>query len=206
MAWWTPALFRNRNGEIVMNTYTGTSATPLLSAIGRSWWVLLLFGIVAIVFGALAVSRPVVAAIALAWTAGIMALVEGLISLVALFGKDTGISKGWLALYAIASLLFGGMAIMNPASMAGALVLVLAAWLIVAGIFRIVFAIRVRKVIEGEWWLILSGALGILLGVMFAMNPLAGMVTTSLWIGICALVYGGFQIFAAFKLRKFAAP
>ena len=53
--------FRNRNGEIVMNTYTGTSATPLLSAIGRSWWVLLLFGIVAIVFGALAVSRPVVA-------------------------------------------------------------------------------------------------------------------------------------------------
>ncbi len=188
-----------------MSTSVDASATPVLSAIGRSWWVLLLFGIVAIVFGALAISRPVAAAVALAWTAGIMALAEGLISLLALFSKDTGISKGWLVLYAIASLLFGGMAIMNPVSMAGALVLVLAAWLIVAGIFRIVFAIRVRKVIDGEWWLILSGALGILLGVLFAMNPLAGMVTTSLWIGVLALVYGAFQVFAAFKVRKLAA-
>ena len=75
----------------------------------------------------------------------------------------------------------------------------------IRGIFRIVFAIRVRKVIDGEWWLILSGALGILLGVLFAMNPLAGMVTTSLWIGVLALVYGAFQVFAAFKVRKLAA-
>ena len=189
-----------------MSASADTSATPFLSAIGRSWWVLLLFGLAAIVFGALAIGRPVAAAVALAWTAGIMALVEGLISLFALFDKDSGISKGWLAFYALASLLFAYMAITNPASMAGAMVLVLAAWLIVAGIFRIVFAIRVRKVITGEWLLIVSGLLAILLGVMFAANPLAGMVTTSLWIGVCALVYGGFQVFAAFKLRKLAQP
>ena len=32
----------------------------------------------------------------------------------------------------------------------------------------------------------------------------AGMVTTALWIGIVALVYGAFQVFAAFKVRKLA--
>ena len=68
--------------------------------------------------------------------------------------------------------------------MAISLLLVLGIWLIVAGIYRIVFAIQVRKVINDEWLLILGGALGILLGVLFLAEPLAGMVTTALWIGI----------------------
>ena len=188
-----------------MNTSLDASDTPVLSAIARSWWVLLLYGLAGLVFGVLAISNPVAAAIALAWTAGIMALVEGAVSLLALFGKDAGISRGWLALYAISSLLFGVLAVTRPASMASALVLLLAAWLVVAGIFRIVFAIRVRKVIVGEWLLVASGLLAILLGVLFAMHPLAGIVASALWIGVGALVYGAFQVFAALKLRKFAA-
>lgn len=188
-----------------MNTSLDASATPVLSAIARSWWVLLLYGLAGLAFGVLAISNPVAAAIALAWTAGIMALVEGAVSLLALFDKDAGISRGWLALYAISSLLFGALAVTNTASMASALVLLLAAWLVVAGILRIVFAIRVRKVIVGEWLLVASGLLAILLGVLFAMHPLAGIVASALWIGVGALVYGAFQVFAALKLRKFAA-
>ena len=80
----------------------------------------------------------------------------------------------------IVSAVFGVMAISNPVSMAISLLLVLVIWLIVAGIYRIVFAIQVRKVINDEWLLILGGALGILLGVLFLAEPLAGMVTTCL--------------------------
>ena len=46
----------------MMNASVDTSATPFLSAIGRSWWVLLLYGIVAILFGAIALMRPMQAA------------------------------------------------------------------------------------------------------------------------------------------------
>ena len=134
-----------------------------------------------------------------------MALVEAGISVIALFGKETPVSKGWLVFYALISLAFGVMAVMYPLAMAGSLVLVLGIWLIVAGIYRIIFAIRVRKVINGEWWLILGGVLGILLGIMFLAQPLAGIVTTSLWIGIIAVAYGLFQIFAAFRVRKLAS-
>ncbi len=188
----------------MMNASVDTSATPFLSAIGRSWWVLLLYGIVAILFGAIALMRPMQAAAAMAWAAGVMALAEAIISLFALFNKDAPVSKGWITLYMIVSAVFGVMAISNPVSMAISLLLVLGIWLIVAGIYRIVFAIQVRKVINDEWLLILGGALGILLGVLFLAEPLAGMVTTALWIGIVALVYGAFQVFAAFKVRKLA--
>jgi len=81
-------------------------------------------------------------------------------------------------------------------------VLLLAAWLLVAGIYRIVFAVRVRRHIQGEWVLILSGMLAIGLGLMFAANPLAGVAVTALWIGIGSLLYGLLQIVVALKLRK----
>lgn len=164
----------------------------------------LLYGIAAVVFGIIAIMRPMEAAAALAWAAGVMALVEAGIGIVALFNKDAPVSKGWLAFYILVSILFGVMAVMFPLAMAGSLVLVLGVWLIIAGIYRIAFAIRVRKVIDGEWWLILGGVLGILLGGMFVAEPMVGVVTTSLWIGIIALAYGIFQILASFRIRKLA--
>ncbi|XMM84460.1 DUF308 domain-containing protein [Stenotrophomonas maltophilia] len=176
--------------------------SPLLSAVGRSWWILLLYGLVALGFGVIAIGWPLSAAMALAWTLGVMAIVEGVISLFALISGGSGASRGWLALYVIASLGFGILAVINPLATASVLVLFLAAWLLVAGIYRIVFAIRVRKQIQGEWLLILSGVLAVVLGLLFAANPYAGVAVTTLWIGIGSLLYGLLQVLVAFKLRK----
>lgn len=176
--------------------------SPLLSAVGRSWWILLLYGLVALGFGIIAIGWPMSAAIALAWTLGVMAIVEGVISLLALITGGSGASRGWLLLYVVASLGFGVLAVINPLATASVLVLFLAAWLLVAGIYRIVFAIRVRRQIQGEWLLILSGVLAIVLGLLFAANPYAGVAVTTLWIGIGSLLYGVLQVLVAFKLRK----
>ena len=181
-----------------------TMAQEFGKAMGRSWWVLLLFGIVSVAFGLMAMMRPFETAAAMTWVFGIYALAEAVVGIFALFDKDNGMSKGWLIFYILVSIGFGVLAIMNPVSMAGSILFVLAIWLIIAGIFRIVWAIRVRKVIDNEWLLILSGVLLILLGVLFAVFPLAGLFTLTIWIGAAALVYGAFQIFAAFKLRKLA--
>lgn len=179
-----------------------SSPSPLLSAIGRSWSILLLYGVVALGFGITAIGWPMAAATALAWALGLMAIVEGVISLLALVSGGSGAPRGWLLLYAVASLGFGTLAVINPLATASVLVLLLAAWLLVAGIYRIVFAVRVRRHIQGEWVLILSGVLAIVLGLLFAANPLAGVAVTALWIGIGSLLYGLLQIVVALKLRK----
>lgn len=176
--------------------------SPVVSLVARSWWVLLLYGLVALVFCAVAILQPLAAATALAWAIGVMAVVEGVISLVALFGGNSGVSRGWLAVYALASLVFGVLAVINPLATASVLVLLLAVWLIVAGIHRIVFAVRVRRHIQGEWLLILSGVLAIVLGALLVANPLAGVAVTTLWIGIGSLIYGVLQVVVAFRLRR----
>ncbi len=174
----------------------------ILSSLGRSWWVLLLYGLLGVLFGLIAVTRPVAAAAALAWALGVMALAEGLVSLLALFDKQVAISKGWLAIYAVVSIVFGLLTVFNPVTTAGVLLLFLAAWLIVAGVYRIIFAIRVRKEIEGEWLIALSGVLAIVLGGLYVINPVGGLAVTTIWIGAAAIVYGVLQIIAAFKVRR----
>jgi uncharacterized membrane protein HdeD (DUF308 family) len=182
-------------------TFDRQSMPGLLPMIGRSWWVLLLYGILGVIFGLYALARPLSAATAMVWAVGVLALAEGVVSLFAAFSNKIAVSKGWVLLYAVLSILFGIMTVANPVSMAGALLLFLAAWLVVAGIYRIIFAIRVRKEIKGEWLIALSGVLSILLGIMFVVSPLTGLVVTALWIGAGALIYGVLQIVAAFKLR-----
>jgi uncharacterized membrane protein HdeD (DUF308 family) len=176
-----------------------TSLGPLL---GRNWWVFVLYGLIAVVFGVIAILQPLATAIALAWTFGVMALAEAVITVVALFHREVDVSRGWLVFYGLVSLAFGLLGIFHPVAVAGALLVLLAAWLIVAGIYRIAFAIRVRRVIRGEWLMILSGALGILLGAMFLLRPLSGLVVATLWIGMAALFYGVLQVAAGFRLRR----
>ncbi|GAA5067657.1 HdeD family acid-resistance protein [Lysobacter panacisoli] len=178
--------------------------TGLFASLGRSWWVLVLYGVVAVLFALIAFVAPARTAVALAWAFGVMALAEGILSAIALFRSDIAVSKGWLALYAFASIAFGILAVTNPLATAGFLLLFLAAWLIVAGIYRIVLAIRIRKEITGEWMIALSGALAIALGVLFVMSPAAGLVTVALWVGLGALFYGVLQIVAGFRLRRLA--
>lgn len=162
----------------------------------------MLFGVISIVFGLMALVAPASTAVAMAWAVGVMAIAEGIVGVLGLFSKDSTGSRGWLAFYALVSLVFGVLTVRNPGLTAVVLVLMLAAWLLVAGIFRITLAIRIRKLIEGEWLMILSGALAILLAALFVMFPGAGLLTVAIWIGAIALAYGALQVWAGFKLRK----
>ena len=168
----------------------------------NNWWVLVLYGVIGVLFGIFAFVHPLGSAVALAWAFGVMALADGITTLVALFDNRVRMSRTWLALYALASIVFGVLAVVNPLSVAGALLLLLGLWLIVAGVFRIVFAIQVRKQIDNEWMIGLSGALAILLGILFIANPVASLVTLMLWVGAAVLIYGVFQIAAGLRLRR----
>ncbi len=173
---------------------------------GRSWWVLVLYGVIAVAFGIISLVSPASTAVAMVWAFGVMAIAEGLISLFALVTGKGQISRGWLALYAISSLAFGILAVLNPLQMAGVLLLLLAAWLVVAGVYRIALAIRIRNHIQGEWLIALSGLMVIGLGVLFIVYPLAGLATVAIWVGIGALLYGALQIWVGFRLRKLVKP
>ena len=82
------------------------------------------------------------------------------------------------------------------------LVWLLAIWLVVAGIARIVFAVQMRRLVEGNWLLALSGILALLLGLLFIARPNIGVATLAVWLGIGALLYGALQVALAFSMRR----
>lgn len=177
----------------------------LQQGVGRTGWLLVIYGVISVLFGLSALIWPGSTVVALAWAFGIMALAEGIASVFALFQRHVAISRGWLVLYALASIVFGLVAIAHPLAVADVLLLFLAAWLIVAGIYRVVFAIRVRKEIQGEWMIALSGVLAIVLGVLLVAYPVAGLLTLAIWIGAAALVYGVLQLVAGIRMHRWKA-
>jgi uncharacterized membrane protein HdeD (DUF308 family) len=174
----------------------------LQRGVSRTGWLLVIYGVISILFGISALMWPGSTVVAVAWAFGVMAVAEGVISVFALFQRHVAVSRGWLVLYALASIVFGVLAIMHPVAVLNVLLIFLAAWLIVAGIYRIVFAIRVRKEITGEWMIALSGVLAIFLGALFAAYPAAGLLTVAIWIGAAALVYGVLQVVAGVRMHR----
>lgn len=176
----------------------------LLHHLARRWWVFVLYGLIALVFGLFAIGSPLAAAFALVWGCGVMALAEGATGLLALFDPASRAHRGWLIVHVLASLVFGILALMDPLGAAGALVMLLAAWLVVSGLSRLAFALRLHRQHRGGWLLALSGLAAIVLGVLFVLDPLGGLWVGTLWIGAAALLYGVLQVGAGLRLRRLA--
>lgn len=176
---------------------------PLLKALAANWWLLLLRGIAGVIFGILAFLWPGITLLSLTFLWGAYALVDGVTSLwAAITGGGAG-SRGWLLLVGLLGIAAGIIAFVWPVGTAGVLLLFIAAWAIATGILQIWGAIRLRKEIDGEWLLILSGIFSIVFGVVLLLQPLAGALAVVWMIALFAVIFGIDLILLAFKLRNY---
>jgi uncharacterized membrane protein HdeD (DUF308 family) len=179
----------------------------LLRSLGRVWWLVLLRGIAAIIFGVLAWAWPGVTLITLVLIWGAYALVDGVC---ALWGGwqskgDVGRPMWQVVLIGVLGIAAGVFTFLAPGLTAYALLILIAVWAIANGVFEIAAAIRLRKEIANEWLMILSGVISIAFGALMLANPGAG-ATAVLWlIGAFAIVYGVVLVWLALKLRKHGA-
>jgi uncharacterized membrane protein HdeD (DUF308 family) len=65
--------------------------------------------------------------------------------------------------------------------------------------------VRLRKVISGEWWLILAGLLSVAFGVWLVAQPNQGALAVLYAIGIYAVVFGVLLVILAFRVRSFVS-
>jgi uncharacterized membrane protein HdeD (DUF308 family) len=177
---------------------------PLLRAMAEHWWVFLIRGLAAVVFSVLALMWPGLTILTLTLFWGAYALLDGVLALwAAITGKvtdDRG-SRWWLLLVGVLGVGAGLIAFFSPAFTAGVLLITLAIWAIVIGVLEIIGAIRLRKEIDNEWWLILNGACAVIFGVLFFMQPAAGAMAVVWMISLFALIFGVTAIMLAFKLK-----
>jgi len=177
----------------------------LLSSLTRNWWLLLLRGIAAIALGVLAFVLPGITLLALTLLWGTYAILDGIFALAAVIagsGAEPS-SRWWLALVGACGILVGIGTFFTPGMTAFVLLMFIASWAIVVGVLQIWGAIQVRKEIENEWLLALSGLLSIAFGVVAIASPGAGAVSVVWLIGWFALLVGCIYIALAFRLKKF---
>ena len=182
-----------------------TMVLPQIAGRSSNWWALALRGIAGIVLGLLAFSWPGVTIAALVTLFGLYALVDGVFAIVAsLRGIREHDRWGWMLVEGIVGVIAGLTALFMP--LLGAIVLtwIIAFWAIVTGALEIGAAVRLRKIIEGEWMLILVGALSLILGFVILARPGVGLAVIVTWIGAYALIAGVMTLVLAFRVRKWA--
>ena len=136
---------------------------------------------------------------------GAYALVDGLFSIYAAIQGGNTAPRWWLAIVGIAGVLAGIISFVAPGVVGLWLLMLIAAWAIVSGVFEIIGAIRLRKEIDNEWMLILHGVISVLFGAVLFANPASGAVAMIWVIGAYAIAAGIIMSVRAFRLKKHAA-
>jgi uncharacterized membrane protein HdeD (DUF308 family) len=171
----------------------------------RNWPLFALRGVAGVLFGLITMFQPGIGLAALVLLFGAYALADGVLGIILVIMHRNG-ERHWAAtlIGSILSVAAGVLTFIFPALTAFALLYLIAAWAIVVGVAEIVTAVRLRKVITGEWLLILAGALSVVFGVLLALFPAPGALAVVLWIGAWAFVSGILLIVLALKLRSWA--
>jgi uncharacterized membrane protein HdeD (DUF308 family) len=171
--------------------------------LSKRWWVVLLRGIVAVIFGFLAFTWPHLTIATLIILFGYYAFVHGLIALVTAVGFGKAAANRWLlALEGVVGIGAGIATLRSPSTTAMVLILFVWIWAVITGVLRIAEAIRLRKQIQGEVWLALSGVVTIAFGLMLRLRPVAGLVALAWIIAAYALLFGFLEIMLGLELRS----
>jgi uncharacterized membrane protein HdeD (DUF308 family) len=177
-----------------------------LDSLTRNWWAVALRGLAGILFGIITFVSPGISLAALVLLFGAYAFADGVLSIVSAV-RRRGADRWWLLLLqGIVGIGAGVVTLLWPGITAIALLVVIAAWALVGGVLQVAAAIRLRKVITGEWLLALSGVLSIALGVLLVVFPGPGALALVIWIGAYAFVFGILLLVLGFKLRGLRSP
>lgn len=184
-----------------------TNAVATQGAIRNYWWLLLLEGIAALVLGVILFMQPAATLVILTTFLGAYWLVEGVFKVIAAFTGQRGDTSWWLLLLSGLLGIVAGIVVFSAPLMSALitqlfLVYMLAFQALIGGILSIIWAIRVRKEIQGEGWVILGGILAIVLGVLLISSPLISILLLAKIAGVSAVIGGIGLIIAAFRWRK----
>lgn len=169
----------------------------------RYWWTYLVRGILALLFGVFCLLAPGLTIGMLAIWAGAFIMVDGIFGLVGTLANWKELEEKWmLLLEAALGILLGWLIMRMPEVTVLMLVMLVAMWAMIVGFSRIAMAIRLRKEIKGEGWMIASGVLAVAMGVILVLIPGIGVVYLAMLLGIGALVLGGSLIAASLRMRK----
>jgi len=159
-------------------------------------------GLLMVAGGVLALVYPLISSTAFVVVLGWLLILNGVLQGIGLIGAR-GVPYFWLQLIAaVLSVVVGVMILRDPAQALVTLTLLMIIFFIIAGIARVVFALMIRPF--PSWlWLLLSGVIGILLGIyLWSLLPEPAAWLLGLLLGVHLISDGAGIAILAWQVRK----
>ena len=176
----------------------------MMTALGRSWGWILFFGIVTLLAGILTVAWPGRTVLVVAVLFGCSCSSAGIFRLVVAFTDEGAGHRVAYTLIGIFSILVGILCLRNLFQTVAALALILGVFWVISGIMDFFTGVFVRDM-PRRGWVIFTGILGFIAGLVVLFQPAISLVTLAWVLGIWLIVYGTMEIVASFSVRKLAA-
>jgi uncharacterized membrane protein HdeD (DUF308 family) len=172
------------------------------------WWLVLVRGVLAVLFGLFALFAPGSALLALVFVFGAYAVLDGITAVAAgVRHRRDEAHWVWHVVEGVISIAAGVVAFAWPGVTALVILYLVAFWSVFTGVSEIVEAFAMRRRGAPMWaWVLVAGVLGVLLGVVLVLAPGAGLLTLLWLLGIYSVLFGVIVIVWALRLRRAAAP
>jgi len=169
--------------------------------LARNWWAVMLRGVAAILFGAIALLMPRATLATLELLFGAYLLIDGVLAIVsAVKAARRGERWGLFVLEGVVSIVAGALAFIVPGALLFAFVVLAAAWAVVSGVLMLMAAFRLNRN-HGRAWLAVGGVASLVWGVLLALFPITGLIVLTWWLGAYALIFGVAMLAVGFTLR-----
>ncbi len=162
----------------------------------------IVWGVLLIIFGTLAIGSPFVAAVAVSAVIAWLIVLAGVVHLILAFHAHGASGLIWKLLVGLAYLFFGTYLIVHPLLGVASLTLVLASLFLIEGIFDIALFFKMRSM-QGSSWVLLDGIITLLLGLMIYLQwPSSSAWAIGTLVGVSMIMSGVARVMLSLAVRK----
>jgi LPXTG-motif cell wall-anchored protein len=171
-----------------------------ISEQGFPWWVVLIEGIFALIFGILLITAPGTMSVFLVTVLGFYWLIRGIFSIVEIFIPNTGTHWGWLLFMGILGIVAGMVVLRNLVVATAAVATFVIIFLAVDGLIMGIVGL-IRAFTGGGWGSGILGILTIIIAIFLFSNLLGAVLALPIVLGAFMIVGGIVAIFYSFRVR-----
>ena len=170
---------------------------------GSKWGII--WGVLLILLGLLAIAEPLLAAIALATFLAWLLIFVGIVHLAVAFHAHSGKSKAWKLLIGICYIFIGGYLLFRPLVGVATLTLMLAFLFFLEGVLDFMLWWKTRSA-HGAFWILVDSVVTLVLGAMIYVHwPSSSAWAIGTLVGISMIMSGVARVMLSLAVRRIAA-
>jgi LPXTG-motif cell wall-anchored protein len=178
-----------------------TKTAIAIEEVGIPWWVVLVEGIFALIFGIFLITAPGSTSVFLVTVLGFYWLIRGIFSIIEIFIPNTGTHWGWLLFMGILGVIAGLVVLRHPIYATAIVGTFLIVFLAVDGLIMGIVGL-IRAFTGAGWGPGILGVLTIIIAIFLFANVFGAVIALPIVLGAFLIVGGIVAIFYSFRIRR----